>query len=111
MLVRQDPSLPLKLITDTSTTGVGAALLHYMPDGTEQPVMYVLRALTATERRYAQVKREATGVQYGISTEKESISVLKRKEISTKRKRFHNFLFGRLFTLTMDNLALSRILS
>ncbi|XP_043206001.1 uncharacterized protein K02A2.6-like [Amphibalanus amphitrite] len=92
VLVRYDPSLPLKLVTDASSTGVGATLLHQMPDGTERPIMFASRTLTPTERRYAQVEKEATGVQYGL-------------------RRFHRFLFGRRFTLTVDNRALSRILS
>ena len=92
VLVRYDPSLPLKLVTDASATGVGAALLHRLPDGTERPVMFASRTLTPTERRYAQVEREATAVQYGL-------------------RRFSRFLFGRRFTLTVDNRALSRILS
>ena len=92
VLMRYDPTLPLKLVTDASSVGVGAALMHVMPDGAERPVMYASRTLTQTERKYAQVEREAAAVSYGVN-------------------RFHRFLYGRPFTLVVDNRALSRILS
>ena len=92
VLMRYDPALPLKLVTDASSTGLGAALLHVTPDGLERPVSYASRTLTPTERKYAQVEKEAAGVSFGV-------------------RRFHQFLFGRPFTLVVDNRALSRILS
>ena len=92
VLKRYDPALPLKLVTDASSVGVGAALMQVMPDGAERPVMFASRTLTATERKYAQVEREAAAVSFGVS-------------------RFHRFIFGRQFTLVVDNRALSRILS
>ena len=92
VLMRYDPKLPPKLVTDASSVGVGAALMHVLPGGVERPVMYASRTLTATERKYAQVEREAAAVSYGVS-------------------RFHRFLYGRQFTLVVDNRALSRILS
>ncbi|XP_043238246.1 uncharacterized protein K02A2.6-like [Amphibalanus amphitrite] len=92
VLMRYDPDLPLKLVTDASSVGVGAALVHVTPNGAERPVMYASRTLTATERKYAQVEREAAAVSYGVS-------------------RFHRFIYGRRFTLVVDNRALSRILS
>ena len=91
VLMTYDPDLPVKLITDASSVGVGAALLHVLPDGTERPVAYASRSLTTTERKYAQVEKEAAAVAYGVS-------------------RFHHFLYGRKFTLVTDNRALSRIL-
>ncbi|XP_043191626.1 uncharacterized protein K02A2.6-like [Amphibalanus amphitrite] len=92
VLMRYDPDLPLRLVTDASSVGVGAALVHVTPDGAERPVMYASRTLTPTERKYPQVEREAAAVSFGIT-------------------RFHRFLYGRPFTLVVDNRALSRILS
>ncbi|XP_043224663.1 uncharacterized protein K02A2.6-like [Amphibalanus amphitrite] len=92
VLMRYEPTLPLKLVTDASSVGVGAALMHVLPGGAERPIMYASRTLTPTERKYAQVEREAAAVSYGVS-------------------RFHRFLYGRQFTLVVDNRALSRILS
>ena len=92
VLMTYDPELPVKLITDASSVGVGAALLHVLPDGSERPISYASRSLTGTERKYAQVEKEAAAVSYGVS-------------------RFHHFIYGRHFTLVTDNRALSRILS
>ena len=92
VLLRYDPGLPLRLVTDASATGVGAALLMVTPDGLERPVQYASRTLTPTERKYAQVEKEAAAVSFGV-------------------RRFHQFLYGREFTLVVDNRALSRILS
>ena len=79
-------------MTDASATGLGAALFHVTPDGLERPVSYASRTLTPTERKYAQIEKEAAAVSFGI-------------------RRFHQFLFGRPFALVVDNKALSRILS
>ena len=92
VLMRYDPALPLRLVTDASATGVGAALLRVTPDGLERPVQYASRTLTATERKYAQVEKEAAAGSFGV-------------------KRFHQFLFGRTSTLVVDNQTLSKILN
>ena len=92
VLMRYDPVLPLRLVTDASATGVGAALMQVTPEGLERPVQYASRTLTPTERKYAQVEREAAAVSFGV-------------------RRFHQFLFGRPFTLVVDNRTLSRILN
>lgn len=92
VLMRYDPALPLRLVTDASATGVGAALMQVTPDGLERPVQYASRTLTPTERKYAEVEKEAAAVSFGV-------------------RRFHQFLFGRTFTLVVDNRTLSRILN
>ena len=45
VLAHYDSSLPVRLACDTSQYGVGAVLLHLMPDGTERPIAYSLRTL------------------------------------------------------------------
>ena len=92
VLMRFDPARPVKLITDASETGLGAVLMQVTWDGLEKPVQYASRTLTPTERKYAQVEKEAAAVSFGL-------------------RRFHQFLMGRRFTLVVDNRTLSRIIS
>ena len=92
VLVRFSPDRPVKLVTDASETGLGAVLMQVTADGLEKPVQYASRTLTQTERKYAQVEKEAAAVSFGI-------------------RRFHQFLMGRRFTLVVDNRTLSRIIS
>ena len=92
VLMRYDTELPLKLITDASAVGVGAVLVHQLPDGLERPVCYSSRTLTPTEKKYAVVEKEALAVSFGI-------------------KKFQQYLYGRRFCLVTDNRALSLILN
>ena len=92
VLMRYDLSLPLKLITDASSVGVGAALVHVLPDGMERPICFASRTLTATEQKYAMVEKETVGVSFGI-------------------RRFSQYLYGKHFYLVTDNRALSHILN
>ena len=92
VLMRYDPTLPLKLVTEASSTGLGAALFQVAPEGMARPISFASRTLTPTEQKYSQVEKEVAGVSFGI-------------------KRFPKFLFKRPFTLVVDNRALSRILS
>ncbi|XP_043229709.1 uncharacterized protein K02A2.6-like isoform X1 [Amphibalanus amphitrite] len=92
VLMRFDLTLPLKLVTDASSVGVGAALVHVLPDGTERPVCFASRTLTATEQKYAMVEKEAVAVSFGV-------------------RRFSQYLYGKHFHLVTDNRALSHILN
>ena len=91
VLVHFDPTLPLRLSCDASSYGVGAVLAHIMTDGSERPVAYASRTLTPAEKNYAQVERESLALIFGV-------------------KRFHLYLYGRLFTLITDHKPLTTIL-
>lgn len=91
-LVHYDPSLPVVLATDASPYGVGAVLSHQYPDGTERPLQYASQTLTRIQQRYSQIDKEAYSITFGI-------------------RKFHQYLYGRKFTLVTDNKPISQIFS
>ena len=86
-----DSKLRLWLAGDASAFGVGAVLSHILSDGSEHPVTFASRALSASERNYSQVEKEALSLVIGVRT-------------------FHQYLYGRRFTLIMDHKPLTTIL-
>ena len=92
LLVHFDPEKELILETDASDYGVGAVLSHKMKNGTERPIGYVSRSLQEAERNYSTLEKEALAIIFGI-------------------KKFHQFLYGHLFTIKTDHKPLEGLLS
>jgi hypothetical protein len=88
LLVHFDPEKPLVLACDASDYGIGAVLSHTMEDGQERPIAYTSRTLSAAEKRYSQLDKEALAIVSGV-------------------KKFHNYLYGRHFTIQSDHQPLS----
>ena len=65
LLVHYDPSKELILSCDSSSYGIGCAFLQTNGTGNLQPVAYASQTLSDTERRYAQVEREALVCVWG----------------------------------------------
>ena len=62
-----------------------------MPDGSERPITLASRMLSTSAKNYAQLEKEALSLVFGM-------------------KRFHQFLYGRRFTLITDHQPLTNIL-
>ena len=65
---------------------------HVMEDGKERPVAYASRTLTPAEKNYSQIEKEGLAIIFGV-------------------KKFHNFLFGRHFSIESDHQPLSYLFS
>ena len=63
-----------------------------MPDGGERPIAFASQTLTATERAYSQLDKEALAIVYGV-------------------KKYHQYLYGRQFQLKTDHKPLIHIFS
>ena len=74
-----DPDLPVLIETDASQSGLSAVLLQ---EG--RPISFMSKALTDTQSRYSNIEREILGVVTGV-------------------EHFHQYLFGRQFTLYTDH--------
>lgn len=90
VLAHYQEGLPLVLSVDSSAYGLGALLAHRYTDGSERPVSYVSRTLTATEQNYSQLDKEALAMFFGVT-------------------KHHHYLFGRRFTLRTDHQPLTHI--
>ena len=90
LLVHYDPKKELVLSCDAIPYGLGIVLSHRFKDGSLRPVAYGSRTLTAAEKNYAHIEREALSIIFGV-------------------KHFHKYLYGRKFSLYTDHKPLIKI--
>ena len=64
---------------------MGALPSHKMEEGSEHPICFASRTLTQTERNYSNLEGKALSIVFGL-------------------KKFHQYLYGRPFTLMTDPL-------
>lgn len=92
VLTHFDIEAKLILTVDASPTGLGAVLSQICEDGVERPISFASRTLTAAEKKYSQIQKEATAIIFGV-------------------RRFHQYLYGRSdpFVLKTDHKPLITI--
>lgn len=83
VLVHFDPAMPVVLACDAYPVGIGTWIGHVMPNGQTRAILHASRTLTPSERNYSQICREGLAVIFGV-------------------KKFHEYLYGRHFTLISD---------
>ena len=84
VLIHYDARKPLILACDASPVGIGPVLSHQQDDGSERPIAFASRTLTTAEQKYAKIEREGLAVVFGVT-------------------RFHEYIYGRHFTLVSDH--------
>ena len=72
-----------KLVVDASPVGLGCVLLQNV-DSRWQPISYASRSLTAAEKRYSQIEREAMAVLFGL-------------------QKMHSYIYGRHVVVSTDH--------
>ena len=91
VLALYNPKAETKVSTDASSFGLGAVLLQ--SDGENwRPVAYASRALSDTERRYAQIEKEALAATWAC-------------------EKFSNYVLGRPFLIESDHKPLIPLLN
>ena len=90
VLALYDPAAPSKVSADASSYGLGAVLLQLV-DGSWRPVSYASRSMTETERRYAQIEKEALATTWAC-------------------EKFSDYLLGKHFQVETDHKPLVPLL-
>lgn len=90
--VHYDSEKDIVLSCDASPYGIGAALSYQMPNRTERPIGFASHMLNTAEKNYSQLDKEGLAVTFGI-------------------KRFHQYLYGRKFTIVTDHKPLLLLFS
>ena len=85
-----DPATSLRLRADASADGLGAMLEQQSNDNEWHPIAYASRSTTDAEKNYAPIESEALSIVFGC-------------------ERFHDYLYGRRFTIFNDHQPLKTI--
>ena len=91
ILTLYNPNANLKISADASSFGLGAVLLQESREGWK-PVAYASRSMTETERRYAQIEKEALAVTWACD-------------------KFADYVIGKHFQIESDHKPLIPLLN
>ena len=89
-LTHYDPILNIIVASDASSYGIGACILHKLPDGSRKAVPHPSRSLLPVEKQYSQIEKEALGIIFAVT-------------------KFHRYQHGRRFIQQTDHKPLITI--
>lgn len=76
---------PITLSVDSSKDGMGAVILQ-----NGAPISYASKSMSQTQQNYAQIEKEMLAIVFGV-------------------QRFHQYLYGKIFTIETDHKPLEQI--
>uniref|UniRef100_A0A3B3S0H0 ribonuclease H n=1 Tax=Paramormyrops kingsleyae TaxID=1676925 RepID=A0A3B3S0H0_9TELE len=91
VLAQYSPTAETRVAADASSYGIGAVLTQKQADEKWRPIIYISRSLTNTEKRYAQIEKEALAATWAC-------------------ERLYSYLLGLRFTLITDHKPLLPLL-
>lgn len=90
VLLHYDPNKPIILASDASAFAVGGVISHEWSDGSSRPIAYALRTFFPAESRYSQIDKESLAIIFSF-------------------KQFHDYLYGRPFSILCDHKPLVNV--
>ena len=84
MLVHYDSQQELIVFCNASQYGLGAVLAHIMDDNSKKTFAFASRTLAKVEQKYSQIEKEGLAIIFSV-------------------KKFHQYLYGRPFTIYSDH--------
>lgn len=91
-LAHYNPERKTIIAADACNSGLGAVLIQVQPDGSRRPVSYISRSLTAAEKNYAVIEKEALAATWAS-------------------ERYSEYILGAKYTLETDHKPLVPLLS